>query len=92
MASRDDEYQKVIDDAVEFASQDFAKYPVPTVEEMRILEKTLPESAPDAPIMVSRSIRLPLKMEKDIKVAATAEGVTPSEWMRRRLWDALRVA
>ncbi|WP_158299933.1 hypothetical protein [Glycomyces paridis] len=90
--SRDNEAKRLVEAAQALLAQDLTKLPMPSVEEMRALEAALPESAPDAPIMVSRSIRLPLKMEKDIKVAATKEGVTPSEWMRRRLWDALRVA
>jgi hypothetical protein len=82
--------ERVIEAAMAFASKELGTYPLPTREEQRALEAALPESDPAAPIMVSRSIRLPARMEADIKAAAAKDGVTPSEWMRRVLRDALR--
>ncbi|GAA4912526.1 hypothetical protein LX16_2378 [Stackebrandtia albiflava] len=69
-------------EAERLLGSDLSRLPKPDPgEEARLLSR-LPVADPDNPVMVVRSIRFPAELEQQIKAAAEADGVTPSEWVR----------
>lgn len=63
-------------------ASDLSQMPKPSPTEEAVLRAQLPVVDADNPVMVVRSVRLPVELEQQIKAAADADGVTASEWMR----------
>jgi plasmid stability protein len=74
-----------VEAAREWAGQDFSKLKTPSKSEQARLLAMLPEVSADESIMVSRSVRLPVELEEQIKTRAAAEGLSTSEWIRNAL-------
>jgi predicted DNA binding CopG/RHH family protein len=74
-----------VEAAREWAGQDFSKLKTPSKSEQARLLAMLPEVNADESIMVSRSVRLPVELEEQIKHRAEAEGLSTSEWIRNAL-------
>lgn len=74
-----------VEAAREWAEQDFSRVKMPSRAEQARLLAMLPEVNADEPIMVSRSIRLPVELEQQVKSRAEQEGLTASEWIRNAL-------
>jgi predicted DNA-binding protein len=89
MSTRDDDNDLAVQAAADWAGQDFSTITPPDPDEQRQLLARLPQADPNAPVMISRSLRISTDMERQIKAAARAEGVTASEFIRRAVERAL---
>lgn len=87
MASRPDLRQMAPDELRRFLDE---LRPMPTTpeQEARLLA-ALPPADPDAPMVVVRSLRLPLELNQRLEDAAKADGVSASAFIRRAVESAL---
>jgi len=87
MASQPDLRQMAPDELRRFLDE---LRPMPTTpeQEARLLA-ALPPADPDAPMVVVRSLRLPLELNQRLEDAAKTDGVSASAFIRRAVESAL---
>jgi|GEM_PF-6421300 len=74
--------ERLAAEAERLLGSDLSKLPKPSPAEEAKLLARLPVVDPDNPVMVVRSLRLPVELEQRVKAAAEADGMTTSEWVR----------